>query len=134
MRTALIAALSVLMVSFGASAMAEDTPATETTSIDGIIGLEKTTLTFSAPATNTLPWGYVEGTVDNHVQGHPVIIQMYAEGEATHFAQAGVAEDGSYEYKFRVRSIDDGEIIRTFLGDYTVVIYKVVYLDTVSSA
>ena len=98
--------------------------------LDGIIGLEKTTLFFHASNDNVLPWGYVEGKIANPVTEYPVIIQMFTEGEATHFAQTNVNEDGTYEYKFRVRSIDDGEIIRSFLGDYTVVIYKVIYLNS----
>lgn len=98
--------------------------------LDATIGLEKTTLMFHAPADNVLPWGFVEGKIANHVSEYPVIIQMFSQGEATHFAQTNVNEDGTYEYKFRVRSIDDGNIITSFLGDYTVVIYKVVYLNS----
>jgi len=98
--------------------------------LDGIIGLEKTTLFFHVPEDNFLPWGYVEGKIANHVAGYPVIIQIFTEGEAAHFAQTNVNEDGVYEYKFRVRNMNDGEIIRSFLGDYTVIIYKVVYLNS----
>ena len=105
-------------------------PRTETTSLSAGIGLERTALAFHAPAGNTLPWGFVEGTVDNHVPGHPVIIQMYADdGSAVHFAQVDVAGDGSYEYKFRVRNVGpDGTVTQLFAGDYTVAVYKVVYL------
>ena len=95
--------------------------------LDATIGIEKTTLFFHASRENVLPWGFVEGKIANPVSEYPVIIQMFTNGEATHFAQTNVDEDGTYEYKFRVRSIDNGEIIRSFLGDYTVVIYKVVY-------
>ena len=98
--------------------------------IDAIIGLEKTTLSFHASEENALPWGFVEGKIANPVTEYPVIIQMFTQGEAIHFAQTNVNEDGTYEYKFRVRSIDNGEVINSFLGDYTVVIYKVVYLNS----
>ena len=98
--------------------------------LDGIIGLEKTTLFFHASNDNVLPWGYVEGKIANPVTEYPVIIQMFTAGEATHFAQTNVNEDGTYEYKFRVRSVDNGELINTIHGDYTVVIYKVVYLNS----
>ena len=98
--------------------------------LDATIGLEKTTLFFHAAEDNVLPWGFVEGKIANHVPEYPVIIQMFSSGEATHFAQTDVNEDGTYEYKFRVRSVDDGEIVRSFLGDYTVVIYKVVYINS----
>lgn len=105
-------------------------PSTETTELSAGVGLERTSLAFHAPAANTLPWGFVEGRVANHVPGHPVIIQMYADdGSAVHFAQVDVADDGSYEYKFRVRNVGpDGIATPLFSGDYTVAVYKVVYL------
>ena len=113
-----------------AAAAAPHGPRTETTALSAGIGLERTSLAFHAPSANTLPWGFVEGTVANPVPGHPVIIQMYADdGSAVHFAQVGVADDGSYEYKFRVRNVGpDGEATQLFTGDYTVAVYKVVYL------
>ena len=98
--------------------------------LGGAIGLERTTLEFSAPAGNTLPWGFVEGRVADHVAGYPVVIKVFSsDGRAVHFAQADVSADGAYEYRFRVMSVDGGEVIRAFQGDYTVVVYKVVYLD-----
>ena len=103
---------------------------TEIIPLDATIGLEKTSLLFHAASDNVLPWGFVEGKIANHVAEYPVIIQMFSQGEATHFAQTDVNEDGTYEYKFRVRSVDDGKIVTSFLGDYTVVIYKVVYLNS----
>jgi len=97
--------------------------------IDGIIGIEKTVVTLHASSDNTLPWGFVEGKINNHVSDYPVIIQIYDnEGEAIHFAQTNVEEDGSYEYRFRVLSMDNDEMIKIFEGDYTVNIFKVVYL------
>lgn len=109
-------------------------PQTELIPINGVIGLEKTTVLFHASVDNTLPWAFVEGKILNHVSNYPVIIQIFdEEGEATHFAQTDVKEDGSYEYKFRVRSIDNGEVIQIFEGDYFVKIFKVVYLNPVSS-
>lgn len=103
---------------------------TEIIPLDANIGLEKTSLLFHAAKDNVLPWGFVEGKIANHVPEYPVIIQMFSSGEATHFAQTDVDEEGNYEYKFRVRSVDDGQVVRSFLGDYTVVIYKVVYLNS----
>jgi len=76
-----------------------------------------------------LPWGFVEGKIANPVDGHPVIIQIYKDGEAVHFAQTNVNKDGSYEYKFRVRDVTNGIVTKVFDGDYTVKIFKVVYLD-----
>ena len=103
---------------------------TEILPLDATIGIEKTTLFFHASEDNVLPWGFVEGKIANPVLDYPVIIQMFTEGEAIHFAQTNVNEDGTYEYKFRVRSVDDGQVINAFLGDYNIVIYKVVYLNS----
>ena len=81
-----------------------------------------------------MPWGFVEGKIVNPVEDYPVIIQIYDEnGEAFHFAQTEVDEDGSYEYKFRVKNVNDGEVINIFEGDYFVKIFKVVYLESNSS-
>ena len=138
MKSALLVLFAVAIVSSSVSAFAHPHSGTlmiydhthesqtEIIPLDATIGLEKTTLFFHASNDNVLPWGYVEGKIANPVSEYPVIIQMFTEGEATHFAQTNVNEDGTYEYKFRVRSVDNGEIINAFLGDYTVVIYKVV--------
>ena len=70
---------------------------TSLTPINSSIGLEKTVLPFSAPKDNKLPWGFVEGKVANPVEGHPVIIQIFKNGEPVHFAQTDVKNDGSFE-------------------------------------
>ena len=104
-------------------------PQTQYFAIDGLIGIEKTTLLFHAPEENSLPWGFIEGKIENPVSGYPVIIQIYKEGEAVHFAQTDVNEDGSYEYKFRVLNVEGDKTVKIFKGDYNVSIFKVVYLD-----
>ena len=106
-------------------------PTSEIIPINDEIGIEKTTLMFHAAGDNTLPWGFVEGKISNHVTDYPVIIQIYDEvGEAFHFAQTQVDEDGTYEYKFRVRNVDNGQVVNIFEGDYFVKIFKVVYLES----
>ncbi len=103
---------------------------TEIISIDGTIGIEKTTMSLFAPSDNILPWGFVEGKILNHVSDYPVIIQIYdSEGDAVHFAQTNVEDDGSYEYRFRVLSINDNQVTKIFEGDYSVKIFKVIYLN-----
>jgi len=103
---------------------------TEIISIDGTIGIEKTTMSLFAPSDNILPWGFVEGKIQNHVSDYPVIIQIYdSDGDAVHFAQTNVEDDGSYEYRFRVLSINDNQVIKIFEGDYSVKIFKVIYLN-----
>ena len=86
--------------------------------------LVKTVIPMNIPSDNTLPWGKVTGTIQNHLDGYPVIIQMYQNGEAVHFAQTDVNDDGSYEYKFRIRSVDGDKVINVFEGDYEVKIFQ----------
>ena len=104
-------------------------PQTEYIPLNGIIGIEKTSLVFHTPEENSLPWGFVEGKIANPVAGYPVIIQIFKDNEAVHFAQTDVNEDGVYEYKFRVLNVEDDKATKIFDGDYQVTIFKVVYLD-----
>jgi hypothetical protein len=92
------------------------------------ISLEKTITTMTIPQDNTLPWGAVIGAPSDYVERYPVIIQFYKGEDPVHFAQVDVKGDGSYEYKFRVRDIDNssGEIINIFEGQYIVKIFKVI--------
>ena len=92
------------------------------------ISLEKTITTMTIPQDNTLPWGSVIGAPSDYVERYPVIIQFYKGEDPIHFAQVDVKGDGSYEYKFRVRDVDNnsGEIINVFEGQYTVKIFKVI--------
>jgi hypothetical protein len=102
---------------------------TETTPLTGMISLEKSTIFFHSPEENSLPWAFVEGNIVNHVQGYPVIIQIFKNNDAVHFAQTNVEEDGDYEYKFRVLNSDNDNTTKIFDGDYLVKIFKVVYLN-----
>ena len=67
--------------------------------------------------------------IANHVEGYPVIIQIFKENDAVHFAQTNVNSNGSYEYKFRVLNSENGITTKIFDGDYSVKIFKVVYLN-----
>lgn len=104
-------------------------PQSEYIPLNGLIGIEKTSLIFHTPEKNSLPWGFVEGKISNPVQGYPVIIQIFKNGEPAHFAQTDVNEDGTYEYKFRVLNMENNKPTKIFDGDYFVTIFKVVYLD-----
>ncbi len=97
--------------------------------INETMGIEKSTVLFHASQTNTLPWGFVEGTVANHVEGYPVIIQIFKNNDAVHFAQTSTDADGIYEYKFQATSSNNMHASKVFEGDYTVKIFKVVYLN-----
>ncbi len=78
--------------------------------------------------TNRLPWGTIEGTVKDPAEGHPVIIQFFKsiEGDPIHVAQVDLKGDNTYEYKFRVLSIDEGVVTHYFVGDYYVKIFETV--------
>ena len=100
---------------------------------DQSIVIEKQIIPMNIQKDNDLPWAYVEGKVTNGVEGYPVIIQMYKDGKPVHFAQTNVKADGSYEYMFRVRNVDDGKVIHVFEGDYTVKVFKTVYANPLAS-
>ena len=108
-------------------------PQTEYIPINEIIGIEKTLLTFNAPEENSLPWGFVEGKIANPVEGYPVIIQIFKNYEAFHFAQTDVDENGNYEYKFRVLNVEEDKTTKIFEGEYQVTIFKAVYFDQSNS-
>lgn len=128
-----VAATVIFTLVFATFSTAFAQTETSITPINSSIGIEKTVVPFSAPKNNKLPWGFVEGKISNPVEGHPVIIQIYKNGEAVHFAQTDVKKDGSYEYKFRVRDVTGDKTTRIFDGDYTVKIFKVVYLPSTFS-
>ena len=96
--------------------------------INDKMSLEITTVTMTVPENNKLPWGKVWGSSSEAVERYPVIIQFYKENEAVHVAQVDTKGDGSYEYKFRARTVDHntGESKDIFYGDYTVKIFKVI--------
>jgi len=101
---------------------------TTVTPINEEISLQQTVTTMSIPQDNKLPWGTVIGAASDYVERYPVIIQFYKGEDPVHFSQVDVKGDGSYEYKFRVRSLDTatGEVVNVFEGDYTVKIFRVI--------
>ena len=123
----LFAGLFVLVVMIGMSPSFAESNTTVLSSNDGI-QLTKTVIPMHISSDNTLPWGFIEGTVDNHVEGYPVVLQIYQNGEAVHFAQTDVNEDGTYEYQFRARNIDADNVVNVYEGDYDVKIFKSVQI------
>lgn len=114
------------------SMSASEAITTTVTPLDDKTSLEKTMMTISIPEGNTLPWAFVDGTIENHAEGNPAIIQFFNEesgDDPMHVAQVDVEEDGSYEYMFRVRDVnlETGEATDIFEGEYSVKIFKVVY-------
>ncbi len=98
------------------------------TPINEEISLQQTITTMSIPQDNKLPWGTVIGAASDYVERYPVIIQMYKGEDPVHFSQVDVKGDGSYEYRFRVGSIDSdtGKFVNIFEGEYTVKIFRVI--------
>jgi len=92
------------------------------------VSLETTTVILSVPENNTLPWGTVFGAASDVAERYPVIIQFYKGNEAVHIAQVDTKGDGSYEYKFRVKNLDQntGEFTDIFHGEYIIKIFKVI--------
>ena len=123
----IFAGLFVLVTMIGMSPSFADSNTTVLSTNDGI-QLTKTVVSMSISPDNTLPWGFIEGTVENHAEGYPVIVQIYQDGEPVHFAQTDVNEDGTYEYKFRARSIDGDNVVNVYEGDYEVKIFKSVQI------
>jgi len=109
------------------SAFAE-TPQTTEIKLDDETSLQKTVAIMSIPENNAMPWGAVKGKVHDPVQGYPVIIQFFEslEEDPIHVAQVKLKGDDSFEYRFRVLSVDDGKTTHFFEGDYHVKIFKVV--------
>ena len=123
----IFAGLFVLVTMIGMSPSFADSNTTVLSTNDGI-QLTKTVVSMSISPDNTLPWGFIEGTVNNHAEGYPVIVQIYQDGEPVHFAQTDVDEDGTYEYKFRARNIDGDNVVNVYEGDYEVKIFKSVQI------
>ena len=123
----LFAGLFVLVAMIGMSPSFAASSTTVISSNDGI-QLTKTVIPMHISSDNTLPWGFIEGTVENHAEGYPVILQIYQNGEAVHFAQTDVNNDGIYEYQFRVRNVDGDNVLNIYEGDYEVKIFKSVQI------
>ena len=123
--TSIIAMLGIMAVPNTASAEINQVSVTP---INEKVSLETTITTLTVPENNTLPWGTVYGAASDVVERYPVIIQFYKADEVVHVAQIDTKGDGSYEYKFRVRNLDQqtGQFTDIFEGQYTVKIFKVI--------
>ena len=112
---------------FGMTAFAESSQTT-VTRLDDEISLEKTVISMNIPEDNTFPWGTIKGKVNEPAQGYPVIIQIFKslEDDPIHVAQVSLKGDNSFEYKFRLLSIDEDKVTHFFEGNYFVKIFKVI--------
>ena len=119
----IFAGLFVLVAMIGMSPSFADSNTTVISTNNGI-QLTKTVVPMVISSDNTMPWGFIEGTVDNYAEGYPVIVQIYQNDKPIHFAQTDVNEDGTYEYKFRARNIDGDNVVNVYEGDYEIKIFK----------
>ncbi|MCV0373070.1 MAG: hypothetical protein K5793_05900 [Nitrosarchaeum sp.] len=127
---AIVASVAIMM--FSSEAVAETQTPENTSTITPIneeISLQKIVTTMTVPEDNTLPWGTVRGGASDYVERYPIIIQFFKGEDPVHVAQVDAKGDGSYEYKFRVRNVDNvtGEVVNIFEGQYTVKIFKVIH-------
>lgn len=123
----LVATAAVLAALTG-TALADAPGTAATTPLDEDASVKKSTISLTIPEDNELVWGYVRGAPMDLVGSHPVIVQFFQDGEVVHVAQVEAEEDGSFEYRFRVKSTDlaTGEVSNIFQGDYTIKIFRVV--------
>ena len=119
----IFAGLFVLVAMIGMSPSFADSDTIVLSTNDGV-QLTKTVVPMSISSGNTMPWAFVEGSIENHADGYPVIVQIYQNDEPVHFAQTNVNEDGTYEYKFRARNLDGNNVVNVYEGDYEVKIFK----------
>jgi len=124
--TVLMGLFVVGLLSSIPASFSQSSEETTITAINEKTSLETTIAIMSVPVDNTFSWGFVSGMVSDPAERYPVIIQFFKGEEPVHFAQVDVKGDGSYEYKFRVRSMDDGKVTNIFEGDYEVRIFKVI--------
>lgn len=96
--------------------------------------LQKAVIDMNIPDNPTLPFGCVWGTVQNAAPGYPVEIEIFKDGKPVYFAQTDVQSDGSYQQYFRVMSVDHGNVLHIFQGDYTVDVFKYVVKNSAPSA
>lgn len=99
--------------------------------LDDNLSIKETTLALSIPSDNTNPWGFIQGKVKNPAPGYPVIVQFFKslDEDPIHIAQIDLNDDNSFEYKFRVLSVDKGKTTHFFEGDYYVKIFKIIRTD-----
>ena len=122
-KISIFAGLIILVAMIGMSPSFADSNTIVLSTTEGV-QLTQTVVSMSISSDNVMPWGFIEGTIENHAEGFPVIVQIYQNDEPVHFAQTTVNEDGTYEYKFRARNVDGNNVVNVYEGDYEVKIFK----------
>ena len=131
--TIMIIAIAMVSITIGQIDSVNAHPHNSSTtyiSLGDSMAIERTALAINVPADNLRPWAFVEGKVTNPVEGYPIIIQIHElGGEPVRLGQVELAQDNTYEYKFRISSQENGNIVHVFDGDYEIIVYKVVHAD-----
>ena len=122
-KISIFAGLIILVAMIGMSPSFADSNTIVLSTTEGV-QLTQTVVPMSISSDNVMPWGFIEGTIENHAEGFPVILQIYQNDEPVHFAQTTVNEDGTYEYKFRARNVDGNNVVNVYEGDYEIKIFK----------
>ena len=122
-KISIFAGLIILVAMIGMSPSFADSNTIVLSTTEGV-QLTQTVVSMSISSDNVMPWGFIEGTIENHAEGFPVILQIYQNDKPVHFAQTTVNEDGTYEYKFRARNVDGNNVVNVYEGDYEVKIFK----------
>jgi hypothetical protein len=122
-KISIFAGLIILVAMIGMSPSFADSNTIVLSTTEGV-QLTQTVVPMSISSDNVMPWGFIEGTIENHAEGFPVILQIYQNDEPVHFAQTTVNENGTYEYKFRARNVDGNNVVNVYEGDYEVKIFK----------
>ena len=122
-KISIFAGLIILVAMIGMSPSFADSNTIVLSTTEGV-QLTQTVVSMSISSDNVMPWGFIEGTIENHAEGFPVILQIYQNDEPVHFAQTTVNEDGTYEYKFRARNVDGNNVVNVYEGDFEVKIFK----------
>ncbi len=104
------------------------TPKTLITKLDDKTSILKTITALQIPEDNKFPWGSIKGKISNPAAGHPVIIKFYKSLDdiPVHVAQVDLMDNDTFEYKFRLFSIDEGITTHIFKGDYYIEIFKTI--------
>ena len=95
----IFAGLFVLVAMIGMSPSFAESNTTVLSTNEGI-QLTKTVVSMYISPDNTMPWAFVEGAVEDHAEGYPVIVQIYQNDEPVHFAQTDVNKDGTYAVSY----------------------------------
>ena len=101
---------------------------TTITPINDETSLKKSVIQITIPEDNISTYCAIRGQASEHIKGYPLIIRVYNNENPVHTAHVDLNDDGSFEYQFKVKKVDNntGKITKIFQGDFIVDILKVI--------